>query len=255
MYSKKDAENKRRYYLLNKSKILIQRKKRRESNRSKVNLISLNSYRKNKEEISKRRAIRVKVVRVKVISHYSSGEFKCGCCGLNGIDFLTIDHDLNNGKDDRKKYGSGHSFYVHLIKKNFPANLSVKCMSCNISREDNGVCFHKGKTSLVLSSSWEELRNKVIGYYSKGKFVCACCGECERSVLQIDHPNNDGYAHRAKIGVSKLYQWLVNNNFPIGFEVLCASCNFSKFLGKGVCAHKRSVINLTSETSVGNKVD
>lgn len=46
-------------------------------------------------------------------------------------------------------------------------------------------------------------------------------------VLTIDHINNDGHKHRELVGV-KMYRWLVQNNFPEGFQVLCANCNLKK---------------------------
>jgi len=85
-------------------------------------------------------------------------------------------------------------------------------------------------------------KQKVMEAY--GGAVCACCGEKHFSMLTIDHMNNDGAQHRLEIGKgkknvgSRLYQWLITNNFPPGFQVLCFNCNSSKHINGGICEHQ-----------------
>jgi predicted transcriptional regulator len=76
----------------------------------------------------------------------------------------------------------------------------------------------------------------INGYGGK----CACCGEIRVDFLTIDHINNDGKEDRKKFGRSanKLYRWLIANNFPEGYQILCMNCNFSKYLNKGKCIHQ-----------------
>lgn len=85
----------------------------------------------------------------------------------------------------------------------------------------------------------KELRELVFTHY--GGYVCACCGERERKFLTLDHVNNDGNAHRKATGRNAgvfTYQWIVQNNFPPGFQILCMNCNFGKSLNGGVCPHQ-----------------
>ena len=79
-------------------------------------------------------------------------------------------------------------------------------------------------------------KEKVLDAYGKS---CACCGEAQVLFLTIDHVNNDGAAHRSKIGngSSNLYTWLIKNGFPERFQVLCSNCNLGKHLNGGVCPH------------------
>ena len=74
--------------------------------------------------------------------------------------------------------------------------------------------------------------------YSKNPPECACCGVKGLIFLSIDHMNGDGAKHRKEIGGGdKIYRWLIKNNFPTGFQVLCYNCN----VAKGVlsqCPHK-----------------
>lgn len=82
---------------------------------------------------------------------------------------------------------------------------------------------------------------KVLKHYSKGKMECECCGERIIDFLTIDHKSNDGAKHRKTIGSAHVYKWLIDNNFPEGYSVLCMNCNFGKGLkyNKGICPHKK----------------
>jgi len=37
-----------------------------------------------------------------------------------------------------------------------------------------------------------------------------------------------GGKHRKELGNKSIYKWLVQNNFPSGFQTLCYNCNFAK---------------------------
>ena len=70
---------------------------------------------------------------------------------------------------------------------------------------------------------------------------CTCCGESEPAFLSIDHIDNDGAEHRREQGTKGsgtwLYLWLIRNNFPTGFQILCWNCQWGKQL-LGICPHK-----------------
>lgn len=74
---------------------------------------------------------------------------------------------------------------------------------------------------------------------------CACCGETELSMLQLDHVNNDGAEHRRQLGCRTagwtFYARLIKLGYPTEppLQVLCGSCHFSKTL-LGECAHRRN---------------
>ena len=68
----------------------------------------------------------------------------------------------------------------------------------------------------------------VIKHYSDNKFQCVCCGS--KKSLTIDHID-----HKTKNKEGRnLYRWLIKNNYPKGFQVLCHSCNSRKYQ-KGRC--------------------
>lgn len=85
-----------------------------------------------------------------------------------------------------------------------------------------------------------EKRLMVLRYYSKSEIpFCICCKEKEFKFLAIDHVNNDGAKHRKEMGTkkSRMVDWLIKNNFPSGFQVLCHNCNMAKGF-YGICPHK-----------------
>lgn len=118
---------------------------------------------------------------------------------------------------ERKELGKCPSCGNELI-----AGEKFRCATCNAR--------HVATTRAV----WHRNRDEVIAHYG-GK--CECCGESTREFLTIDHINNNGKAHRRKIG-SHLAAWIIKNNFPADLRVLCSNCNCgrSKF---GVCPHQR----------------
>ncbi len=83
------------------------------------------------------------------------------------------------------------------------------------------------------------LREKVFAAY--GGPVCSCCKEAESTFLTVDHINEDGPDHRKKHGLNSstaFYNWLIANDFPGGFQVLCRNCNWGKHMNGGVCPHQ-----------------
>lgn len=80
-----------------------------------------------------------------------------------------------------------------------------------------------------------KLKFIVFNRISHGKMICACCGENEFEFLTVDHINNDGNITRHKLN---LYGWLIRNNFPEGFQILCYNCNCARG-AVGFCPHQQ----------------
>ena len=69
---------------------------------------------------------------------------------------------------------------------------------------------------------------------------CECCGESKYEFLSIDHKNGGGNKMRKNkehpFGGLQLYKWIVDNDYPDMFRVLCHNCNLS--IGFfGYCPH------------------
>lgn len=98
------------------------------------------------------------------------------------------------------------------------------CLSCNRPAEGNYANCEVCRTRNAKIR--RRRKDRIFAAY--GGYRCRCCGETRREFLQIDHINNDGYEHRKRIGKAGLYAWLLAQNFPPGFQVLCSNCNFAK---------------------------
>jgi len=69
---------------------------------------------------------------------------------------------------------------------------------------------------------------------------CACCGEKEYYFLAIDHVNGDGgimRRNKAHPEGAIFYKWIIENNFPKEFQILCHNCNMAKGI-LGHCPHE-----------------
>lgn len=85
-----------------------------------------------------------------------------------------------------------------------------------------------------------EQRLLVLSHYSNGELKCACCGESEYLFLTIDHINGGGRKHRDDIHHGHLEIWLIMNNFPEGYQILCSNCNTGRARNGDVCPHQNS---------------
>ena len=81
----------------------------------------------------------------------------------------------------------------------------------------------------------------VINHYTQGKNTCMWyegCNISDPDMLAIDHINNDGAKHRRKTGKVNVPQWIIKNNFPEGFQILCHNHNYKKELLRRRDKHK-----------------
>jgi len=197
-------------------------KKKYNTIKNKVNI-------KNRAVTEKRRRFRNKLL---VISHYGG---RCAICGESRLPFLTIDHINNDGIEHRKKLGGPQYFYKHLIDMKFPPEFRVLCWNHNylMAIKSNRV-YSIAKTSYRQRKRFDRKLQVLSHYGSK----CQCCGEDNPDLLTIDHVNGGGNKHRRSIGESSgIHRWLVKNNFPDGFRLLCFNCNCGRQINGGVCPH------------------
>jgi len=158
--------------------------------------------------------------------------------------------------------------------KNSPITGKTYCLNCKEQIEDLrikrvesritlGLCSVCGKEPLIEGQRWGvgckakrasrppltpdqkrkhrkqskdyklKCKNAVFDHYG---WECACCGESNPGFLTLDHVNNDGHKHR-KETTTHMYTWVINNDFPEGFQTLCWNCNMGKYLNGGICPH------------------
>ena len=102
----------------------------------------------------------------------------------------------------------------------------------------------------------DSIRFNVLATYSKllSNSDVPCCNCCKLNThldfLAIDHiagkKEMDSEPELVKLGYSskfkggKLHKFILDNNFPKGFQILCHNCNFAKGHSKdGKCPHER----------------
>lgn len=154
----------------------------------------------------------------------------CSCCGKPKL-------PGKNGCARKMGYNTKNHY------KNKAANT---CLYCGEERQlghaycAKHVLFNKKRGK----ARRDENRKLVLEYYSNKQLKCACsgCSENQIEFLTIDHINGGGRKHRETTGKgSGLYRWLVKNNFPAGYRVLCTNCN-SCIGAFGYCPHDITAI-------------
>ena len=94
------------------------------------------------------------------------------------------------------------------------------------------------KQTHYLTMYHQKLKEKVILHYSPDH-KCQWKEGCEWTdsrVLSVDHINNNGAKHLREIKLntkgrgsgSRFYLWLIRNNFPNGFQILCMNHQWIK---------------------------
>lgn len=66
---------------------------------------------------------------------------KCACCGIDGKEFLGLDHVGGGGKAHRKSVSE--SVYSRVKKEGFPSKYRLLCHNCNCSIGFRGYCPHR----------------------------------------------------------------------------------------------------------------
>lgn len=141
-------------------------------------------------------------------------------------------------KEENKKHCNSciEKSQAYVTKRRLNLISENRCTKCKAKLpeeyEGNNCVECRKKTAF----SKQELKKKAISHYGN---VCNCCGEEILTLLNIDHINGGGRQH---FHGDKLYAWLIKNNFPEGFQVLCFSCNNGKYLNRGVCPHQEKAM-------------
>jgi len=74
----------------------------------------------------------------------------------------------------------------------------------------------------------KKIKKKVMNFYSSGEMRCRDCKEDILELLTIEHINGGGVKQRKEMRSHNIYKWLIKENFPPGYAVLCIRCNWLK---------------------------
>lgn len=97
---------------------------------------------------------------------------------------------------------------------------------------------NKNKVALQHKDYYQTIKFQVLSHYSifTTKPMCAVpgCLVSDPGMLIVDHTNGNGNKHRKELAITgggyAMYLWLIRNNFPPGFQVLCCNHNIKKEL-------------------------
>lgn len=168
---------------------------------------------------------------MKIVGKKNIGLPKCRICG--------VDLSACNWQPAFMKRGSRRCRQCsNAIARKY--NAEHKERHKEIKREH----YHRNAERLKAAAKTWRLkgRKQVLSHYG-GK--CACCGESRYEFLAFDHINGGGKQHIEEIqrsdGHRLLWVWLKQNNFPLGFRVLCHNCNMSIGMHK-YCPHQQVLV-------------
>jgi hypothetical protein len=126
---------------------------------------------------------------------------------------------------------------VNVYKREYARELRKRGF-CSCGAILSSVSTTRCKTCLENNrKSQANLRKRIIEHYG-GK--CVCCGITELKFLALDHENGNGNKHRFEVTGHKrgsILHWIIRNNFPSIFQVLCHNCNMAKGC-YGACPHQ-----------------
>jgi hypothetical protein len=97
---------------------------------------------------------------------------------------------------------------------------------------------HPEKKNQINKKCYNKRRLVILNHYSNNTCACAFCGIKDIRVLSIDHVEGGGKEHLRKIGFKSIYDWLLQNHLPPGFQVLCMNCQFIKRHTRNECKRK-----------------
>lgn len=88
-----------------------------------------------------------------------------------------------------------------------------------------------------LYSANQSLRLHIMQFYSDHPrhIRCKNCGFDDIRALQLDHIYGGGAKQRKLGGGIGSYSWIKKNNYPSGYQVLCANCNWIKRVENNEC--------------------
>lgn len=156
--------------------------------------------------------------RLRAIQHLGNA---CCKCYVDDYRVLQIDHVKGNGADERRtlpNYRSG------LYKRVLEHTQDYQCLCCNCNFIKRTLNRESTRTPNP-NSRWAKLRTKVLNAFGS---QCIICGVSDPSCLHLDHINGGGRKELKNIGAAAVYRRALK--FPGLYQILCANCNYIKYL-------------------------
>lgn len=144
-----------------------------------------------------------------------------------------LDSNALTQKEKREKFELNNQ--CSQCGKDLPIdNKGKRCDDCIEMRNEWYIeSGYKERMALIRNEDFLQ----VLDHYGT---KCMCCGQDEPMFLTVDHIHGKGNEHRKEIKKygSGFYKWLIDQNFPCGFQILCYNCNMGRHRNGGICPHK-----------------
>ena len=136
-----------------------------------------------------------------------------------------------------KRYDDSHKPQKLIYRQKNKLSISVKQKkyrdenSEHVKKQQSKKYFknpekYKSMTRQRYQNVVTEFKKIVISHYSKNKMECKLCKVKGLDFLNIDHiEGRKKMGHSRKVKGSTLYHFLIKNDFPEGYQVLCWNCN------------------------------
>jgi hypothetical protein len=165
---------------------------------------------------------------------------KCDICGITEREFLTVDHVDGDGSIERQSKHPDQIKKFILKNPECRSRYRILCRNCNdeieMTRPKHSSSTRRNENRRIKSI---EIRLEVINFLGG---ICKCCEDTGIFRLTVDHINNDGSSCLGPRGGADLYKLILDKKIDMSlFQLLCWNCNFSKYLGGGVCVHQRKI--------------
>lgn len=133
-------------------------------------------------------------------------------------------------KIKEKSYQKQYQFTHKTEWKNYHKNYSKQWYIDNKIIVSNKHKQYRDTHKIESKLNRDSIRLKVLNHYSNHNLKCKNCNEIHIEFLEIDHINGGGKKHKKSLHLygNALYRWLVKNNYPDGYQVLCSNCNWKK---------------------------
>jgi hypothetical protein len=157
-------------------------------------------------------------------------------------------------KENNRNYINTHKEEKYLYNKQYVEEHkeAVKQYQQQYHEANRETLLEQNKIGSNFTRQTERLQ--VFEHYG---MICACCGNNRFETLTIDHIDGKGIEQRRELnnpGGVHFYHWLIENNFPEGYQTLCNPCNNLKAKHR-FCLHQISGYILKDGSTVLLKND
>ena len=90
---------------------------------------------------------------------------------------------------------------------------------------------HKRRLMVQHRTQRQKVKAEILTHYGNGRLACGKCGFEDVRALTIDHLDGGGQRQLQKLGLKAgitFYYWLRTQGYPMGYQTLCANCQFIK---------------------------